>query len=106
MSTVNQVNQISCQLTNAKLKFTLFLKQVEFLEKVEAQSTQRIIELEALEKSLREQLEARDADSNGNTNPAVLREKMAQLESQVAELQRQNAELEENEEICLCSSAT
>ena len=73
--------------------------QVEFLEKVEAQSSQRIQELESLERSYREQLESRDSAHSPGADSRSLQNKLAAAEREIEKLVARNNELEENEEI-------
>ena len=72
---------------------------MEFLEKVEAQSTQRILELEAQERSYREQLESRDSAHSPGADSRSLQDKLAAAERENEKLMARNNELEENEEI-------
>ena len=74
-------------------------QQVDFLEKVEAQSSQRILELEAQLKSFREQLESRESANSADPHSHSLQEKLAALERENQHLKDRNNELEENEEI-------
>ena len=73
--------------------------QVEFLEKVEEQSSHRISELESIEKSLREQLEAYDKAGGTDQQNRTLKEKLAAAEQEIRTLTDNNRQLEENEEI-------
>ena len=75
--------------------------QVEFLEKVEAQSSQHITELETRERSLREQLEARDTSlgPDAHHQGGAVRDRLAAAERENQDLRERNNELEENEEI-------
>ncbi|XP_025094961.1 ELKS/Rab6-interacting/CAST family member 1-like isoform X3 [Pomacea canaliculata] len=73
--------------------------KVEFLEKVEIQSSKRIVELEMIEKSLREQLNTRDSPHKSDSNYIALQEKLQAMELDNQILSDRISELEENEEI-------
>lgn len=72
---------------------------MEFFEKVEAQSSKRICDLEMIEKSLREQLASYESSNDTQNAYQTLQVKLSAAERENCKLMDRISELEENEEI-------